>query len=188
MARDAVTFAALPATAVGPPDADPHVSIFAYHRSLGPLVGAILGLACVEAFVVHIVAMAYWGWKIAVGLGLLDISFVVALIWLLRSFKRCPIMLQDDRLIMRTGVRLRVAVDVDNIAGFRATWSAGDIKAPHVLNMALIAWPNIVIDLHRPILRRRKSITTIAHCVDDPAAFRRAVLAALPAAHATEDR
>jgi hypothetical protein len=144
------------------------------------LVGIILGLACVETFAVHIVAVALWGWTVAIVLGLLDVSLIASLLWLLRAFRRCPITLQGDLLTMRTGARLHVAVPIDTIVGFWASWIAEDLKAPHVLNMALAAWPNIVIDLDRPIRRRRKSITTIAHCVDDPVAFRAAVLAALP--------
>jgi len=153
---------------------------FAYHRSLGPLVGVILALACVEAFVVHIIAVAWWGWTVAVVIGLLDLAVVIALTGLLRSFRRCPVVLEDGVLVMRTGARLRCEVPLGEISGFRATWTAEDLKAPHVLNMALAAWPNIVFDLHRPIRRRRKSVTTIAHCFDDPAAFRRATAAALP--------
>jgi hypothetical protein len=41
--------------------------------------------------------------------------------------------------------------------------------------MALIAWPNVMIDLKQPMKRRRKTITSVAHCVDDPASFRLAV-------------
>jgi hypothetical protein len=144
------------------------------------LVGVILGLACVEAFVVHIIAVALWGRTVAIVLGVLDVLLIASLLWLLRAFRRCPITLRDGVLTMRTGARLRLAVPLDTIAGFRGSWSADDLKAPHVLNMALAAWPNIVIDLDRPVQRRRKSITTIAHCVDDPAAFRAAVSAALP--------
>lgn len=154
------------------------VSTFAYHRSLGPLIGVILAIACVEAFVVHIVAIAFWGRTVAVVLGVLDLSVVVSLVGLLRSFRTCPITLEGDLLMMRTGWRLRVPVPIDDIAGFRGSWSADDLKMSHVLNMALAAWPNIVIDLHRPVVRGRKSITTIAHCVDDPIGFRTAVAAA----------
>lgn len=41
------------------------------------MIGVIVGLGVVETIVVHIVAMAFWGWKVAVVPGLIDISVVI---------------------------------------------------------------------------------------------------------------
>jgi hypothetical protein len=150
---------------------------FSYHRKLSPIVGVILALALVETVVLHIVAMAYWGWKIALLIGLADISVIVMLAQLLRSFRTHPITVRNGLVTMQTGRKFSVAIPADDIVGFRSSWSLEELKAPSVLNMALAAWPTIVFDLRTPLARRRKSITTIAHCLDDPESFVRAVLA-----------
>jgi hypothetical protein len=148
---------------------------FSYHRSLSPMIGAILALALMEMFAIHLVAMAYWGWKVAIVLGIADASLVVMLVRLLLSFRTHPIVLADGVLTMRTGRRITVAIPLETISGLRENWSGADIKAPDVYNMALIAWPTVMIDLKQPMKRRRKTITSVAHCVDDPTGFRLAV-------------
>ena len=149
---------------------------FSYHRSLTPMLGVILGLAVVETFVVHIVAMALWGWKVALPLGLLDLSLIATLGFLLRSFRRLPVTIEGRRLTMRTGPRLSVSIDIADIAGFRTSWDSEAIRRKSVPNLALAAWPNVVIDLHEPIkVRHRRIISTIAHRLDDPASFHAAI-------------
>jgi hypothetical protein len=154
---------------------------FAYHRSLSPMIGVILGLALVETIVLHIVAMAVWGWKVALALGLIDLSVVVALLAMLRSFRTMPIALDGRRLTMRTGRRMAITLDLDEIAAFRTSWDSEAIKRKSVLNLALVAWPNVVFDLREPRkVRRRRIISTIAHRLDDPAAFHAAIASLEP--------
>lgn len=148
---------------------------FTYHRKLSPIVGVILALACVETIVLHVIAMAFWGWKVAILIGLLDLSLVVMLYRMIRSFRINPITIRDNIVTMRTGGGMGVPIVIDEIKEFRTTWSGDDLKAKHVLNMALAAWPTVMFDLKNPILRRGKSITAIAHCVDDPERFQLAV-------------
>lgn len=156
---------------------------FDYHRSLTPMLGVLLGLALVETVVVHIIAMALWGWKIAVALALVDLSLVAMLVRLLRSFRRLPVILDGRRLTMRAGIHSSITIDLDNIAAFRANWDADAIKRRTTLNLALIAWPNVVFDLREPIkVRRRRIISTIAHRLDDSASFH-AAMARLERAH-----
>jgi len=148
---------------------------FTYHKKLSPIIGVILALACVETIVLHIIAMAFWGWKVAIVIGLLDLSLVVMLYRMIRSFRLNPITIRDNIVIMRTGGRMGVPIVIDEIKDFRTTWSGDDLKARHVLNMALAAWPTVMFDLKTPIIRRGKSISAIAHCVDDPERFQLAV-------------
>ena len=148
---------------------------FTYHKKLSPIIGVILALACVETIVLHIIAMAFWGWKVAIVIGLLDLSLVVMLYRMIRSFRLNPITIRDNIVIMRTGGRMGVPIVIDEIKDFRTTWSGDDLKANHVLNMALAAWPTVMFDLKTPIIRRGKSISAIAHCVDDPERFQLAV-------------
>jgi hypothetical protein len=144
---------------------------FTYHKKLSPIVGVILALACVETIVLHVIAMAFWGWKVAIVIGLLDLSLVVMLYQIIRSFRLNPITIRDNIVTMRAGGRIGVPIVIDEIQQFRTTWSGEDLKARYVLNMALAAWPTVMFDLKTPVIRRGKSITAIAHCVDDPERF-----------------
>jgi hypothetical protein len=157
------------------------VQTFHYHRGLSPMLGVLLGLAVCEAIVLHIVAMAIWGWKVAAVLALLDLSLIVWLVALLRSFRAMPITLDRRTLTMRTGNRMAITLDIDDIAAFRTSWDSAAIKRKSTLNLALIAWPNVVFDLAEPRkVRRRRIISTIAHRLDDPAAFHAAIAALEP--------
>ncbi len=147
------------------------------------MLGVLLGLAIVETIVVHIVAVALWGWRVTIGLSLLDIGAMLALVRLLRSFRRLPVILDGRKLTMRAGILRSVTLDLDAIAGFRTSWDSDAIKRRTTLNLALIAWPNVVFDLHEPIeVRRRRIISTIAHRLDDSASFQ-AAIASLERAH-----
>ena len=148
---------------------------FTYHKKLSPIVGMLLALACAETIVIRIIATAAWGWKIAIAIGLVDISLIIVLVRMIRSFRKYPITLRNGVVTMKTGRRLHVATLVNNIAAFRTTWSADDLKARLVLNMALSAWPTIVFDLKTSFQRRGKSMTTIAHCVDEPEKFQQMI-------------
>jgi hypothetical protein len=105
----------------------------------------------------------------------------VALLAMLRSFRTMPIALDGRRLTMRTGRRMAITLDLDEIAAFRTSWDSEAIKRKSVLNLALVAWPNVVFDLREPRkVRRRRIISTIAHRLDDPAAFHAAIASLEP--------
>jgi hypothetical protein len=152
------------------------IARFAYHRGIAPMVGVLLGLAIVETLVVHLVVFALWGWKIAAVLGAIDLSAIVTLVRLLRSFKRLPVTIERGRITLHAGYLRTVEIAADNIAGLRSDFDRATIKRKDVANLALIAWPNVLIELRRPIeVRRRRIISQIAHRLDDPAAFHAAI-------------
>lgn len=144
---------------------------FTYYKKLSPMVGVVLGLACVETIVLHIIAMAFWGGKVAVVIGILDLTLVFMLARMIHDFWLRPIIVDDNVVVMKTGRKLSFPIALCDIKGFRETWNADDLKAPGVLNMALVAWPNTMFDLETPIVRRGRKITTIAHCLDRPEEF-----------------
>lgn len=76
---------------------------FAYHRSISPTLGVLLGLAVVETLVIHIVAVALWGWPVALVIALLDLSLITGLIGLLRSIRRHPVTIGETELVLRVG-------------------------------------------------------------------------------------
>ena len=148
---------------------------FSYHRSIAPTLGVLLGLAIVETIVIHIVAVALWGWTVAIVLGLIDLSLVVTLVGLLRAIRRYPVTLVDGVLTMRVGRLRTIPIPVQRIAGLRAHWDAAAIRRRDVANLALANWPNVVVDLSEPIATRRGGIVAVAHKLDDPAAFAAAI-------------
>ncbi|MDR6849655.1 hypothetical protein J2X47_002914 [Sphingomonas sp. BE270] len=151
---------------------------FAYHRSLGPMIGVLLGIAIVEMCVVHLVVGALFGWTVALVVGVLDLSLVIGLALLLRSFRRLPVTIADGVLTLRAGLLKSVVVPVGQIAGLRATWDAAALKQRGVVNLALVSWPSVVIDLDPPVpTRRGRQVHAVAHKLDDPAAFHAAITA-----------
>lgn len=159
----------------GPIGAGGNELAFAYHRSIAPTLGVLLALAIVETIVIHIVAVALWGWRVAIVLGLLDVSLVVMLIGLLLAIRLYPVTLDDGVLTMRVGMLRSIAIPVDRIAGLRAHWDAAAIKRRDVANLALANWPNVVVDLSASIRSRRREIVAVAHKLDDPVAFAAAI-------------
>ncbi|UAK25051.1 hypothetical protein [Sphingomonas nostoxanthinifaciens] len=155
---------------------------FPYHRSISPALGVLLGLALVETAVLHLIAMALWGWPIALPLGLLDVALVAVLVGLLRSIRARPVTIADGVLTMRLGWLKVVPIPLAHVAGLRGAWDAAAMKAPGVMNLALAAWPNVVVDVAPPVRVRRREIVAVAHKLDDPAVF----VAALDRARAAQ--
>ncbi|HEX8446652.1 MAG TPA: hypothetical protein VF649_08560 [Sphingomonas sp.] len=145
---------------------------FPYHRGLAPPMWALFGLGMVEMLVVHGLVALWWP-RVAMLLSVVSIGGLVWVGRLIRSFRRMPVTVSGDVLTMRVGRLRTVAVPVSAISGLRDAWSATDLKQQGVVNLGLLAYPNIVIDLDPPVAGRRAwPIRAIAHRLDDPAAFR----------------
>lgn len=148
---------------------------FAYHRSISPTLSVLLVLALLETAVMHVAAVALWGWRVAIVLAVLDLSAVAAMVSLLRAIRRQPVTLSGGVLTMRVGNLRVIPIPVDNIAGVRASWDAAALKRRDVANLALATWPNVVLDLSEPVKVRRRNVRTVAHKLDDPAALLQAL-------------
>ena len=98
---------------------------------------------------------------------------------LLRSFRRLPVLVGEEGVTMRVGTLRCVHVPVARIQGRRLNFADHDMKQPGVLNRSLIAYPNVLLDLDPPLPGKRRPIRTVAHRLDDPAAFAAAVEALL---------
>ena len=143
---------------------------FSYHRSVAPLIWAFVGIALVELVVTHVL-VALWKPWIAAVFTLLSASGVIWFIGVIRSFKRLPVLIEDDRLIMRVGTLKRVDLARDRIGGLKEQWRAETLRHDQVLKLSLLAYPNVVIELSEPIAGRRGSVRAIGHRLDDPAGF-----------------
>ena len=134
-------------------------------------MGVLLGLAIIETIVLHGIAMALWGWRVAIVRGVIDVSLVVALVGLLRAIRRYPVSIEGDVLTMRLGRRKG---DPDPGGKHRRAarrWEAAALKQKGVRNLALANWPNVMLDLDPPVLVRGKAVTAVAHKLDEPQDF-----------------
>jgi hypothetical protein len=159
---------------------------FPYHRSIAPTLGVLLGLAIVETCVLHIIAVALWGWPVAILLGLIDLATVGWLVALLRAIHRHPVTIADGILTMRLGTLRTAEIPIAAIAGLRAHWTAESLKHRDVANFALANYPNVVVDLNEPVRVGRRSVRAVAHKLDDPAAFAAALAPLLQAQTASD--
>lgn len=148
---------------------------FSYHRSIAPTLSVLLGLAIVETMVLHIIAVAIWGWTVALVLGALDLSLVAALLNLWRDIRLYSVTIDDDVLTMRVGKFKVISIPLRQISGLRTSWDAAALKQKGVSNLALATWPNVLIDLTSPVRVRGHEVHAIAHKLDDPASFKAAL-------------
>ena len=134
------------------------------------MIWVLIGLSTIELVVVHLL-LAHWWPRFAIVVAVLTLSGIVWLVISVRSFRRLPVLLDADRLLMRVGRLRSVSVSTTQILGLRASCDAATLKQRHVLNLALIAYPNTLVDLAEPVPIGRRKISTIAHRLDDPAGF-----------------
>ncbi len=154
-----------------------HEDEFEYDRSIMPNLGVLLTLALIETVVVHLLAVALWGWTVAIVLGVIDVSAVIALLGLLRAIKRQPVTIRNRILTMRVGTLKVLPIPVGHVAGLREHWDGAALKKRDVLNLALATWPNVMIELDPPVAYRRRKIRAVAHKLDDASAFAKAIKA-----------
>ncbi len=146
------------------------IGAFSYHKAIAPMIWVLIGLSSVELVVVHLL-LAHWWPRISIAVATVTLGTIVWLVTVVRAFRTMPVVLEADRLLMRTGRLRSVSVATKQIAGLRSSCDAATLKQRHVLNLALIAYPNTVIDLVAPVAVGRRQILTIAHRLDDPAGF-----------------
>jgi hypothetical protein len=134
------------------------------------MLWVFVALASAELVIVHLVLVLWKPW-LAWTLSALSFATIVWTVGVILSFRRRPVRIADGTWVRRAGALKRIAVPLDRIAGLRAGWSAADLKRRDVLNLALLAWPNVVVELTEPITMRDRPIRAIAYKLDDPAAF-----------------
>jgi hypothetical protein len=152
-----------------------------YHRSLAPMMWVFAGLAGIELVIVHFL-LALWDWRVALVVTLVSLAGVIWLVRAIRSFRTLPVALDGERVTFRAGHIAALDVPVASIAAVRTQWAGPELKQRDVLNLGLIAYPNVLVELSEPVIRRRRAIRAVAHRFDDPAAF----IAALEAARRPE--
>lgn len=137
------------------------------------MLWVFVALASIELVVVHALLSHWFPW-VALVLSALTLASIAWLVAAIRSFKRLPVLIETDAVVMRAGRLKSYRVLLADITGLRESWTADELNRRSVGNLALIAWPNVWIDLRRPLGRR--GVVAIAHKLDDPAAFRASLL------------
>lgn len=143
------------------------MTAFTYHRAIAPMMWVVVGLSSIELLVVHLL-VSHWLPRFAITLSLLTLAGVIWLIWAIVAMRSRPVEVGPDGLVMRVGGFKSVSVPVDAVASVTAAGSERDRSA---LNLALVAHPNVMVELREPLAWRRRSIQRIAHRLDDPAGF-----------------
>lgn len=158
----------------GPADVPTNARAFGYHKHLTPMCAALLILSAIEIAVYHLL-VGHWSRTAAIVMFVLsDLGFVY-LIGLVKSFRFRPILLSPEGVQVRGGLLIDQTVPLDAIASIETGFTGEDIRDPATLDAALLAWPNVLLRLNRPIERtalwRTRRYTAIAFRLDDPAPF-----------------
>ena len=144
---------------------------FAYHRAVAPMMWVLVAIGGVEFVVVHFL-IAMWRPAVAIVLSLVSLASIAWLILQIRLFSRLPVEIGEGRLLMRVGRMKAIDIELANVAGLRDHWDAKALKERSVLNLAMVAYPNVVVDLIEPVrVGRKRVVRAVAHRLDDPAAF-----------------
>lgn len=158
---------------------------FGYHRHLVPIFAVLLVLQLIEIAVVHFL-VALWSPRAALILFVLSDVALVYLIGLLKSFRLRPVLAGEDGLRVRSGILVDRFVPWQDVAAIRTGLLSGEVNRPGTDNAALLAWPNVLVELavpaeRRPLIGRVRRIDAVAFRLDDPEAFLRFASPRLPA-------
>ena len=144
---------------------------FSYSRALAPTMWAFASIMAVELVVVHLLVTGLWSGTAAAILSILSLAALVWTIIFIRSLRRLPVRVDAAGVTMRVGSLRALLVPAGQVAGIRTAWPGDMLKQRTVLNLALINYPNVMLDLDPPLLMRRRNIQAIAHRLDDPSGF-----------------
>ena len=149
---------------------------FSYHRSVAPMLWVLVAVGSVELTIVHLL-VAMWSPEVAAVLSVATLATLVWLVLAIRGFRRLPVLLDRETLVLRTGRLRRVDVEVAAIAAVSGEVPRAELKARGAANFALVAHPNVVLTLGAPVRWRGRDVTTLAHRFDDAPAFLHALAA-----------
>lgn len=125
--------------------------IFSYHSGTGALYGALVGASLVEVIVVHLL-VSQWSMLAAVGLGLLGAYGAVWIVADLRAARLRPVTLDDDMLVVRTGLRWTIHIPRNCISGIgKPDWRRQFGTEDGELNAAVMGTVNVVVEMSEPV-------------------------------------
>jgi len=161
----------------GPADVPANARAFAYHKHLTPMCATLLILSAIEIAVYHLL-VGHWSRTATLVMFVLsDVGFVY-LVGLIKSFRFRPVLLTPEGVRVRAGFLIDRLVPLDAIIAIEGGFSGEEVRDPATLNAALLAWPNIMLRLDRPLhrhslLKKRGPFVRVAFRLDDPESFTR---------------
>jgi len=168
---------------------------FTIHRKggCGAVVATLIGLSCVEMYVVDALVRPA---SAAAANALLAIG-ACAIVWLLGDFQALrvrPILLGDEVLTVRAGLRRQARIPLADVESIEAIPLAGEPKRDReYLRCTAFGPAEIILHLRAParfeqIIGRARDVLRVGLSVDDDAAFQSSVLAAAERARHDETR
>lgn len=159
----------------GPADVPADARAFAYHRHLTPMCATLLILSAIEIAVYHLL-VGHWSRTATLVMFVLsDVGFIY-LVGLIKSFRFRPVLLTPEGVRVRAGFLIDQLVPFDAIVAIEGSFTGEEVRDPATLNAALLAWPNIMLRLDRPVhrrplLKKRGPFVRVAFRLDDPEPF-----------------
>ena len=141
---------------------------FSSRRGIAPMLWMLLALCAIEAVVTHFL-LAHWWPRVAVALSLATLAGFVWAGWGIAGIATHPSTIDAHAVTMRTGRLAGVAIPHAQVAAVRCVETPR--RAPGVLNLALVAQANVIVECDPPLMRRGRAIRAIAHRLDDAPAF-----------------
>lgn len=125
--------------------------VLGYHRGTGAAHGALVGASLVEIVAVHLL-VSQWSMLAAVGLGLVGAYGAVWILADLRATRLRPVTLDDDMLVVRTGLRWTIPIPRDCIASIsKPDWRRRFGTVSGELNAAVMGTVNLVVEVSQPV-------------------------------------
>jgi hypothetical protein len=134
------------------------------------MMWVFVALATTELVVVHLLVALLWSGMAAAVLSVATLAGIGWLVVGIASMWRLPVVVDEAALTMRVGTLKSVTVPLADIE--RDPPDAAGARPR--LNLALIAHPNVTVILRKPLAGRR-GVRAIAHRLDNPGAFERAL-------------
>jgi hypothetical protein len=138
------------------------------------MLWAFAAIAMAELLTVHLLVALLWSGTAAL---LLSIAAAATIVWIvitILALPRQPVLVGREDVTMRLGRLREIRVPLADIVAVRTSFPPGFLRQPQILSLALIAYPNVALELRAPLpkaSRRRAGVTCIAHRLDDPARF-----------------
>ncbi|HJO64056.1 MAG TPA: hypothetical protein QF469_01830 [Sphingomonas sanguinis] len=156
------------------PDVPSGTMGFAYHRHLQPMMIALLLVSCVEIGVTHLL-IAHWNRTLALILFAISDVSLLYLIGLIKSLRLAPVLLTETGVRIRAGMLVDRVIPYADIAAVQADPDGETVRAPDSWNVALLAWPNMLLRLDPPSPPRSRwrpgPVRAIAFRLDEPGVF-----------------